>query len=126
MTVEQRAQQFWSVLVLAAREQKVISYSMMSHMTGMPKQCGNVLYYIYCYCKQHDLPLLNLLVINQATGRPGDDCPGDLTDLHGQQSRVFIYDWFSHSAPSDQLFKEAHAKERLEKQNQKAAAGTHS
>ena len=34
MTLEQRAQQFWSLLVFAAREQKLISYSMLAQVTG--------------------------------------------------------------------------------------------
>lgn len=112
MTLEQRAQQFWSVLAFAAREQKVVSYAMLSQITGMPKQSGKVLYHIYCYCKQNHLPNLNVIVINQPTGRPGDDCPGDLNDLAAQQCRVFIYDWFNHPAPSDEMFKEAVAKEQ--------------
>lgn len=121
MTLEQRAQQVWSVLVFAAREQKLVSYGMLSKMTGMPNTSGNVLYYIYCYCKQNHLPLLNLLVINQPTGRPGDDCPGDLSDLHAQQSRVFIYDWLSHSSPTDEMFKQSHDKEEEAKKKTKAA-----
>jgi hypothetical protein len=100
---------------------------MLSKMTGLPNECGNVLYYIYCYCKQKHLPLLNLIVINQAEGRPGDDCPGDpSSDLPAKQSRVFIYDWFNHSAPSDDMFKEAHAKEQEAKKKAKAAAASQS
>jgi len=118
MTLEQRAQLFWSILVFAAREQKVVSYSMLSQMNGFPETSGPVLYYIYCYCKQHHLPPLNAIVIDLATGRHGDDCPGDLSDWSGQQSRVFIYDWLSHPAPSDEMFKEALAKEEeLERAN---------
>jgi hypothetical protein len=114
MTLEQRAQQFWSVLVFAAREQKLISYSMLSQMTGFSETSGPVLYYIYCYCKQHNLPPLNAIIIDLATGRPGDECPGDLRNLPAQQSRVFLYDWLNHPAPSDAMFKEAVAKEEQE------------
>jgi hypothetical protein len=34
MTTWERAQQIWSVLVFAAREQKVVSYEMIGQMTG--------------------------------------------------------------------------------------------
>jgi len=118
MTLEQRAQQFWSVLAFAAREQKVVSSLMLSQITGFPDASGAVLYYIYCYCKQHHLPPLNAIVIDPATGRPGDECPRDVRDLPVQQSRVFLYDWLNHLAPSDEMFQEAVAKEEeLERTN---------
>ena len=114
MTVEQRAQQFWSVLVFAAREQKLVSHSMLSQMTGLFETPESVLYLIYCYCKQHHLPQLNTIVIDPATGRPGDESPGDLRNLSAQQSRVFLYDWLNHPAPSDEMFKEAVTEEEQE------------
>ena len=114
MTLEQRAQQFWSVLVFAARQQSIVSYSMLSQITGFSETSGHVLYCIYCYCKQQQLPLLNAIVIDPATGRPGDECPGELRDLSAQQSRVFLYDWLDHPVPSDAMFKEALAKEEQE------------
>jgi len=114
MTLEQRAQQFWSILVFAAREQKLISYPMLSQMTGCSETSDAVLYYIHCYCKQNHLPLLNAIVIDPATGQPGDECPSDLRNLSAQQSRVFLYDWLGHPAPSDAMFKEAAAQEEQE------------
>jgi len=111
MTLEQRAQQFWSVLAFAAGEQKVVSYSMLSQMTEFPETAGSVLHYIYCFCKQHHLPPLSVIVIDPATGRPGDECLRDVRDLSAQQSRVFLYDWLHHPVPTDEMFKEAIAKE---------------
>jgi len=119
MTNAERAQQFWSVLVFAAREQKVLSYTMIDKMTGMDKRgVGAPLGYIYCYCKCHKLPLLNLLAVKQDAGRPGDGCPADLTDLPAQQARVFVYDWLEHVVPSVERFEEARKAE-----TGKAAAG---
>lgn len=118
MTLEQRAQQFWSVLVFAAREQKVISRAMLSRLTGFPDESGSVMYYLHCYCKKHDLPSLNLLVIDPATGRPTDTCSRDLRDLQAQQLRVFLYDWLSAPTPSEEMFKEAvDFQEELERAN---------
>ena len=62
MTTWQRAQQFWSVLVFAAQEQKVISYETLGLMTGMANNSGRELGHIYFYCKHNDLPSLNLLL----------------------------------------------------------------
>jgi hypothetical protein len=118
MTLEQRAQQFWSVLVFAALEQKVISYSMLAQITAFTEDPAIVLYYIYCYCRQYQLPSLNVIVVDPATGRPGDEFPRDLRDLSAQQSRVFLHDWLRHPAPSDEIFHEVMRKEdELEKAN---------
>lgn len=106
MTLEQRAQQFWSVLVFAASEQKFVSDTVLAQITGFSKFDGNVLYYIHCYCKQKHLPPLNVIVLDRATGHPDADCPSE-ADLSGQQSRVFLYDWLNHPAPSEGMFKEA-------------------
>ena len=110
MTLEQRAQQFWAILAFAAREQTVISYSTLSQLTGFPEP-GIVLHCIHWYCKQHQLPPLNVIAIDPATGRPGDEFLRDVRDLPAQQSRVFLYDWLRHSAPTDEMFQEAIAQE---------------
>jgi hypothetical protein len=109
---EQRAQQFWSVLVFAAREQKVVSYEMLSQMTGMARECGRELGLILSYCKQNKLPLLNLLVVRKDSGRPDDDCGVSLNDLPAQQARVFVYDWLSHGASRFEAFLGARAAEK--------------
>jgi alkylated DNA nucleotide flippase Atl1 len=101
MTTYQRALQFWSVLVFAAREQKVISYEMLSQMTGMANEQGRELGHILHYCEQQKLPLLNLLAVRKDTGRPDKDCGADLTDLPAQQARVFVYDWLKHGVPEN-------------------------
>ncbi len=107
MTSSERAQQFWSVLVFAAREQKVVSYEMLSQMTGMANECGRELGYIFYYCRRHKLPLLNLLAVSKDTGRPGEGCPAELVDLPAQQARVFIFDWLKHGAPKPEEFEQA-------------------
>src|SRR5271165_584938 len=106
MTLEQRAQQFWAVLAFAAREQRIVSYSVLSQITGFT-EAAIVLYYIHCYCRQHKLPPLNIIVMDPATGHPGGNCPCDLRDVSASQSRVFLYDWLNHPAPSEEMFKEA-------------------
>jgi hypothetical protein len=111
MTSEQRSQQFWSVLVFAAREQKVVSYEMLSQMTGMANTSGRELGNIFYYCKAHKLPLLNLLAVGKDSGKPSEGCPADLRDLPAQQARVFVYDWLKHGAPKVEEFEEARAAE---------------
>lgn len=111
MTLEQRALQFWSVLVFAAREQKLVSYATLAQITGLYEDPGPVLNCIYCYCAQHDFPPLNVLVVDPVTGHPGHECPRDYREWATQQSRVFLYDWLDYPAPSEEMFQEALAKQ---------------
>ena len=118
MTLEQRAQQFWSVLVFAAREQKVVSYSMLAQLTGCFEDPAPILYCIYCYCLQQDFPPLNAIVIDPVTGHPGVDCPRDYREWSTQHARVFLHDWLEHPAPSEEVLEQALAKqEELEMAN---------
>jgi len=100
-----RAQQFRSVLAFAAREQKIVSYEMLHQMTGMAQECGRELGHIYYYCVAQKLPLLNLLAVSKDSGKPGAGCPANLAELPAQQTRVFIYDWLKHGAPTAEDFK---------------------
>lgn len=112
MTDPQRALQFWSVLVFAAKEQNVLSFATLAQMTGMVRQgAGRPLGYIYHYCKHHKLPLLNTLAISKDTGKPGAPSETDF-DLSTEKTRVFVFDWLSHGAPSIQDFEAAQAAEQ--------------
>jgi hypothetical protein len=110
MDTYERAQQYWSVLALAAREQKVLSYEMLGDLTGMANVSGRELGHIYWYCLHHKLPLLNLLAVSKENGIPSDGCPDDLSDLPAKQARVYVYDWLKHGAPSAEDFKRAREK----------------
>ena len=111
MTLEQRAQQFWPVLVFAASHQKVISASMLSQITGYLEAPGPVLYYIHCYCRLNDLPPLDAIVIDPVTGRPGHECLRDYRDWSTLQTCVFLYDWINYFAPTEEMLAEAVAKQ---------------
>jgi hypothetical protein len=133
MTHEQRAVQIWSVLVLAARNQQILSYQLLESITGVPKSTvAPILGKVETYCDNHELPKLTTLVVNQKYGVPGYLFPGymgtpvradDLEhqetsedpnkklymdlfkmDLFKEQSRVFVFDWLTHGAPSDADF----------------------
>ena len=111
MTDPQRALQFWSVLVFAAKEQKVLSFATLEQMTGMVRMgAGRPLGYIYYYCKRRNLPLLNALAISQETGKPGPPSE-EYVDLPAEQARVFVFDWLARGVPSIQDFEAAQAAE---------------
>lgn len=104
MTKYDRAAQLWSLLVLAARNRQILSYSIVEHLTGVPKQgVGAFLGPVQDYCKRHKLPPLTSLVVNEGTGLPSEGFT-EATDIFGAQARVFVFDWFGTNAPSPEDF----------------------
>lgn len=102
MTNEQRALQFWSVLVLAARTQQLLSYKTMEKLTGIPRQgVGKILAPIQDYCKKKKFPLLTALVVGEDEGLPGTGFKGATEgNVFAAQSRVFVFDWLGEDVPS--------------------------
>ena len=112
MTNPERAQQLWSLLILAARNQQILSYTMVEKMIGIPDfGLGQTLGPIDRYCRLHKLPILNSLVISEKTGRPSPDF-FDGVDIPAEQSRVFVFDWLSHRIPSPEELEEARREAR--------------
>src|ERR1700722_3258601 len=111
----QRAVQLWSLLVLAARNQQLLSYTTVERLTGIPKVAvGGMLGTISHYCKDRNLPWLTALVVGEESGLPGEGLLesakqeyGDDVDFFAMQSRVFVYDWFKEPAPKTEDFKRA-------------------
>jgi hypothetical protein len=107
LTNPQRAAQLWSLLVLAARTQQILSYTTVERLTGLPKfALGPVLGRVAWYCKRHDLPPLATIVVNEADGIPGYLQREDGTALLRHRSRVFVYDWLGKQTPSEEDFSE--------------------
>jgi hypothetical protein len=110
MKTEERAVQLWSVLVLAARNQQLLSYGTVEQITGIAQPgIGKMLSPIQRYCKNNRLPRLTSIVITETTGLPGekfteDSGPGD---IFADQAKVFVYDWFTRKAPTSEDFKVA-------------------
>lgn len=106
MTKNERAVQFCSVLVLAARNRQVLSYELMERLTGIPRgAAGDFLGPIQEYCKRNDLPSLTSPVVNEKTGLPSEGFT-EATDIFGAQARVFVYDWLGRKTPSPEDFGE--------------------
>jgi putative restriction endonuclease len=101
MTSDERAAQLWSLLVLAARNQQILSYSMLEHLTGLPRQSmGPRLAPIQDYCIKNKLPPLTSIAVTEADGVPGDKFVGaKIEDIFSAQARVFVFDWFSQKIP---------------------------
>jgi hypothetical protein len=105
MKEHERAAQLWSLLVLAARNQQILSYTTVRHLTGIATSgVGRCLGPIMRYCDHKKLPSLSSIVVNQATGLPGKNFMKWTTEeklnIFEMQSRVFAYDWFRVHVPS--------------------------
>ncbi len=111
MTRFQRATQIWSLLVCAAKDRRTYTYAQLATALGM----GDVgvvvvpcLDPIMQYCREHQLPALTILVVQQGTGRPGSG----LTTVEGEnldreRERVFSYRWFQLEPPETGDFEKA-------------------
>jgi hypothetical protein len=113
MTVEQRAHQFWSVLVLAARSQQLLSYTLMESLTGVPAQGqSEILGRIAAYCRSINAPSLPSIVIKHTEGLPGHNFPMLAEEgipeiaIFKQQARVFTYEWLAGKPPASDAFGE--------------------
>lgn len=99
MTNPQRALQLWSLLVLAARTQTVLSYGMIAKMTGLANEHPEPLGYIAFYCMKKKFPLLPVLAVGQITGNPEATFYEGM-DIAAEQRRCFVYDWLGEGIPT--------------------------
>lgn len=107
MTQAEQAVLMWPILTLAARTQQILSYSAVEGFTGIARQGQNqALDLIHGYCQQHGFPLLNVLVISQETGLPGQGFPEKMEPVQilTEQARVFVFDWSGKDKPRPQDF----------------------
>ena len=107
MRKNERALQLWSVLVIAARHQEILSYTSIQKLTGIPARAiGPYLNLVYNYCDSKGWPPLVVLAVNERDGRPGTQYwKGE--DLDALQARVFVFDWFKSKAPAPEDFKDS-------------------
>ena len=119
MTHAQSSLHVWSVLVMAARNQQVLSYGTMEAITGHPANLqAPILGRIEHYCKKKGFPKITSILINQDEGVPGYLYPGYkgsaasldpavYLTLFKEQSLVFAFDWLKrleHVAPCESDF----------------------
>lgn len=96
----ERAAQIWHILIAAARQRQTFTYKMISDLTGaFPAGLGVVLGHIMRHCERHALPPLTVLVVQSATGKPGE---GLLTshDHDADRERVFAHEWYQVRPPT--------------------------
>jgi len=110
MTREQRAQQLWSILTLAARNRQILTYEIIGQACGVPAPAlGDFLRPIQQYCSENNLPPLTSIVVNKTTGIPGEGFIA-AQDVPRAQSDVFATNWLEQRAPSTEQFNEAYGR----------------
>ena len=104
MTRLERAAQLWPLLAFAARNRQILTYDLVSRLTGVPRPAvGDFLGPIHDYCLQQKLPPLTVLVVSEKSGLPGVGFVA-AKDFAQAQASVFAYDWCKQPAPSPQVF----------------------
>ncbi len=99
MTKYERSSQLWSLLALAAINRQVLTYEIVSRLTGMPRpSLGGFLDPIANYCIDRELPPLTALVVSEKTGLPGSGFHS-AEDVPLALVKVFEFDWLKWGCP---------------------------
>jgi hypothetical protein len=110
MTRAQRAQQLWSILVLAANSRQILTYDLVARATGVVRpSIGDFLRPIQQLCTERNLPPLTSLVVSEQTGLPGVGFIA-AADVPKAQLQVFAHAWLEYSAPSEQEFDDSYTR----------------
>lgn len=100
MTSCQRAVQVWPILVLCACRRETLTYDLLGKLIGVPTEgLGKVLEPIQSYCILECLEPLTALVVNKATGLPGDGFIG-AANVPCARAEVYARDWLLIAPPS--------------------------
>ena len=92
----EQAVRLWRMLVLAARNQQLLSHARVASFAGIAQDgLAEALARIHSYCKRNKYPLLNCLVVNRVTGLPGEEFPEkmDRVAMRIEQAKVFDFEW---------------------------------
>lgn len=110
MTREQRAQQLWSILVLAARNRQVLTYEIVAQACGVPApSIGDFLRPIQQFCAENGLPPITSIIVNKNSGTPGEGFIA-AQDVPRAHIDVFVHDWLGESAPSAEQLADAYTR----------------
>lgn len=105
MTIFQRAMQLWPLLAWSATNRQVLTYDLVSKLTGIPKVAlGKCLCPIHEYCRKNKMPALTSIVVNKKTGLPGRGFHA-AKDIASEHMKVFDFDWFDKYPSLEELEK---------------------
>jgi len=100
MTKYERASQLWSLLAMASTNHQILTYNLVSQLTGIPRPAiGKFLQPIQDYCILKEIPPLTSIVVSERTGLPGSGFIG-AEDVPLSHIEVFNFDWLSWGCPN--------------------------
>jgi hypothetical protein len=107
---EERAQQIWSVLALAATNRQILTYDMVARLTGVVRpSIGDFLRPIQQFCIENQLPALTSIVVSEDSGLPGEGFIA-AENVPSAQAKVFQYKWLEMNAPSANVLADAYSR----------------
>lgn len=110
MTRSERAQQLWSILVLAANFRQILTYDIVARATGLVRpSIGEFLRSIQQYCIEQQWPPLTSIVVSEESGLPGSGFTA-AGDIPAAQSLVFQHRWLEIHAPSAAQLEDSYAR----------------
>jgi hypothetical protein len=97
-----RAQQIYAVLIGYAARRQTLTYGQLGDLIRFKeiRFIGQFLNPIMAYCEREDIPPLTSIVVDDATGLPGDGFNSRDKPLCENQSDVYHHDWFGFYPPS--------------------------
>lgn len=104
-----RALQAWQYLIAHAHHRQTLRYADLSELMDYPtsQPLTSILNNVMQYCRQHELPPLTILVVNQ-DGVPGAGFTATDPAAHYRaQEAVFAHPWFKLIPPSPAEFQAA-------------------
>lgn len=110
MRREERAQQLWSILALAATNRQILTYGIVAKLTGLPPlSIGDFLRPIQQFCTENEFPALTSIVVNDETGVPGEGFIA-AENVPAAQANVFQHKWLEMSAPSAETLADSYSR----------------
>jgi putative restriction endonuclease len=90
----ERAKRAWEILAECTRNKQSITYGELGrHMGVYLITCRFFLGLIQDHCHKQGLPLLNSLVVNKGSGRPGHGCIATSEDIQAIHQQIYASDW---------------------------------
>lgn len=101
--IDQKARAFkiWDILKYQAKNRKPITYGELAKKIDIHHRAVRFpLGLIQKYCIDHNLPPLNILVINKNSSKPGSGyIATTLKNIFKDQEKVFNFDWSKSENP---------------------------
>jgi hypothetical protein len=109
MTECEWCERIWPELAERARTGQTITYQSLKEVIGFngwQRTFSHCLGRIANYCHINDWPIITAVVVNKATGAPGNGIPF-VDDFEIELERVCAFSWNAHRAPVAEEFPES-------------------